>query len=499
VKTIVSLNRSWIPRVGIILSLLIFSSLSLKANSGSWTPTGGGFWTNKANWSGANYPNGQTETATLGNTITADSTITLDNNIRISTLTINDDNRYSITGAGTLTISSASKGTVNQDGTGGITINSNVDNFGNPLTLQGTGTGSLIIGGTLSGAGLVSKQGSHTAILSGANTYSGVTAVGGGILVASANNALGSTAGGTTVSNGASLAFSNNVAYTTAEAVTLFGAGVGGIGALNNMSGANSFDGAVTLGAASTIGTTVGTLTLNGAIANGGFLLTTTNLGGTTLTVNGVISGTGGLTKAGTGTTVLSGASANTFSGATIVNGGILELNKSGALGSTSAITLNSGGTLLFTGNNSMNRVGDTVGLTLNGGTLRPNDMPETMGTLTLTANSTIDLSDDGINSDLTFSGGSWTSGVLIISNWVGNATVSGTGDRVFFSSPVSSTLLSQIQFAGIWGQGAIRLGTGEIVPVPEPSTVLTSVALLSLMGSLRYSCFLRSRKKLPK
>ncbi len=67
-------------------------------------------------------------------------------------------------------------------------------------------------------------MGAGTAVLTGANTYTGATAINSGTVVASNASALGTTAGATTVANGATLRV-NNVAIG-AEAVTLNGTGV---------------------------------------------------------------------------------------------------------------------------------------------------------------------------------------------------------------------------------------------------------------------------------
>ena len=80
-----------------------------------------------------------------------------------------------------------------------------------------------------------------------------------------------------------------------------------------------------------------GTLLINSAVslnANRNVLLSangTFNTNGYTLTIPGVIGGTGALAKTGAGTLTLSNA--NTFTGATTVNGGILTISTDGNLG----------------------------------------------------------------------------------------------------------------------------------------------------------------------
>ena len=84
--------------------------------------------------------------------------------------------------------------------------------------------------------------------------------------------------------------------------------------------------------------TTTATLTLN---PNRGIALTGTGTfsigAGTTLTYDGVIAGSGALTKAGTGTLTLSGT--NTYSGVTTISAGVVRVQNAAALGHTAGAT----------------------------------------------------------------------------------------------------------------------------------------------------------------
>ncbi len=139
----------------------------------------------------------------------------------------------------------------------------------------------------------VTKTGTGTLTLSHTNTYVGATTINAGTLVATANGAMGpATDPGITVKSGGALAFSGGVNYSTAEPTTIAGTGPAGNGAIENLSGANTFAGPITIPGSATIGSDAGTLTLSGTInmtSPGGNNLTVTGAGQTTVT--GVISG----------------------------------------------------------------------------------------------------------------------------------------------------------------------------------------------------------------
>lgn len=319
---------------------------------------------------------------------------------------------------------------------------------------QGTHFSTAAIGGT----GSVVQAGSGTLILNAANTYSGGTVLNTGTLRLSHTGAAGS--GTITQSSGASL-LHLNAAGTFANAMSVY-----------NVQASE-------------------TLTLSGGITVNNATFDVDN--GDTLTISNTVNGTGGVTKNGTGALILSGS--NSYTGATTINAGTLQAAAANALGSTTSVLVGNGGSLLVTEGNSIN---NTAGITLAGGTLALNgSFSESMGALTLSANSTIDLL--GFNGTLTFAGlGFWTNNAsLSITNWngvnkYGTPVGSGVADRhvVFTNTSGLDSNLSRISFySGSFGVGfagtAYELGGGEIGVVPEPETIVTAFMLLVGSGLL--------------
>ncbi|MGZ3347436.1 MAG: autotransporter outer membrane beta-barrel domain-containing protein, partial [Xanthobacteraceae bacterium] len=205
-------------------------------------------------------------------------------------------------------------------------------NLGSNMLIVGINGLSTTVSGTINdggasggvGASLV-KLGGRTLTLSGASTYTGLTAVLGGTLQAGATNA-----------------FAASSAFTVTGGATL------DLASFNQTIGSLAGAGSVTLGSA--------TLTTGG--------------NNTSTTFSGTMSGVGGgLTKVGAGTLTLAGSSS--YSGATAVNAGTLQAGAANAFASSSAFTVAGGATLDLAGfNQTIGALAGAGSVTLGAATL---------------------------------------------------------------------------------------------------------------------------------
>jgi autotransporter-associated beta strand protein len=235
-----------------------------------------------------------------------------------------------------------------------------------------TNGNSASIAGVISGSGDLTKSGTGTLSLSGANTYTGATTIAAGTLAAQNATALGTTAAGTTVIAGATLEIADGVAIG-AEALNLSGAGVGSNGALVVTSGSASFAGAITLGASASIGGN-GSLTLGGTVNDiSAGTSTLTQVGSGTLTFSNTVGATTALaavtTSAGQ-TTAINGGSVRTtgdqsYGGSVTTSGTTTLTSTGGDITVSNAVNWSNSSLTLVAGRNiaiNANMIGGAAG-----------------------------------------------------------------------------------------------------------------------------------------
>jgi len=342
---------------------------------------------------------------------------------------------------------------------------------GKTLTISGSvldGLNSSAVSQTSS----LTKLGTGTVLLSGANTYTGVTYVNGGTLKLGSATALG-TSSQTSVVSGACLDL-NGSTLSTARPLTLNGTGILSGGALaNNGTQAASFSGGITLGSAASI-VSANNITLSGNVncSNNDLTLSGTS---SASTISGVISGTGLVTKSNTGTWIYT-QSANTYTGTTTVNAGELRLNPTANATFVSKIVLNGG---------KLGTTGITAGRTWT-----------SSKTLSVTDSSSIAL-DETNEHTLTFadcSGETWTADKMLgITGWTGTVESSGAKGKLFIgnsNSGLGTTNLSQVRFnIGGINYLAIQLSNGEVTPkLPVISVAGSATAFTTTYGTVSAS-----------
>src|SRR5580765_6372360 len=266
-------------------------------------------------------------------------------------------------------------------------------------TAAGVGM-SATINSVIRGSGGLNKSDSGRLILTGANTYSGGTTISAGTLSISSDTNLGASGGSLTIASGGTLLTTAGI--VSARNVELAGNGtIANGGNIDTFSGVFRGAGSLTVaGSGVTIltgdntyagGTTIsaGTLQLGDGGSSGGIVGDIVDNGAlvidrsNSVTLAGVISGSGSLTQAGGGTTILTGD--NTYTGNTSVSSGTLLVN--GSIVSL-ATTVSSGATLGGSGN-----IGGDVSIQ-DGAHLSPGNSPGTLGiagNLALSANSMLD------------------------------------------------------------------------------------------------------------
>jgi autotransporter-associated beta strand protein len=403
------------------------------------------------------------------------------------------------------------------------------------ITLAGGGTfladaGTIsTLGGQISGPGSLTKAGSGTLTLTGANIYMGGTNLNGGILAVNSDANLGSGPlsfdGGTleALAAGGGIVSPITVTITLNPGGGTFLADAGTLSSLNGpISGIGSFtkDGTGTLTLAGTniysgatnvvLGTlkagspnafspnsafvvaatldlngfsnTIGSLAGNGIVTNMGATPATLTAGGNNAssTFSGTVDdgiSTVQLTKTGTGTLTLSGK--NSYSGGTDLNGGILAVNSDTNLG-TGLLRFDGGTLEALTADGGINSA-KAITLNAGGGTFladtgtisRLSGSISGVGSLTKAGIGTLVLT--GVNN---YSGGTNFNGGILAVNSDANL---GTGPLSFNGG----TLEALTAGGGISSAKAVTLNAGGGTFLADTGTTSRLSGPISGIGSL--------------
>jgi autotransporter-associated beta strand protein len=381
--------------------------------------------------------------------------------------------------AGTITLSNVL--TIGSDA-GLLTLSGTIVGGNRALTL--TGNGDLTFSGSVGAIASMTKNGTGRVTISTGNANAGLTTINAGVVRAANDLALGTTGAATTVAAGAALELAGNISIG-AESLTAFaGTGVSNGGALRNVSGTNTFGGAITFTAAATIAADADTQ-LNLTNTLGGAFLKTFQ-GGGNISASNVISGAAGLTMAGPGVLTLSGN--NTYTGVTTISAGtvsassIVVASSASNLGNaTSAVVLGDAsnqGTLSYTGNSATYTRGFTVNA--GGGRLDATTAGQTLtvGTGNITGSGLFTLGGAGnvtVSSTLTQSGGLTKTGAGLLTLSASNSYSGATNIQ-------SGTLRLGFNNA-IPGGSAITIGSAGSAATLDVATHALSISSLTFAG----------------
>ncbi|WP_461485060.1 autotransporter-associated beta strand repeat-containing protein [Pedobacter sp.] len=355
-------------------------------------------------------------------------------------------------------------------------------------------TGTLEVRGIVSGTGALTKLSTGALFLYDANNFSGGLNINGGMVAAfNSTSALGSglislasgtqlgfasITGGTlsnniqlggdaTIINGnfanTSIILSGVISETGGSRNLTLNAGSGANSSIT-LSGTNTYTGTTTIGYgiisinnSSNIGS--GAIIINGA--GNVFRITGANVAlnhnitlssntivsnDNSITLSGIVSGGGSLTKTGAGILTLSGT--NTYSGSTTVNAGTLSVASDSNLGSGN-LTL-SGGTLAITGATTIDNaislaaastIDNSANATLTGVVSAAGNLAKTgAGILTLTGTNTYTGSTTVTAGTLNVNGSLGSTAALTVAS---GATLAGTGSVFAAASSNTATINS--------------------------------------------------------
>ena len=322
-------------------------------------------------------------------------------------------------------------------------------------TITKTGAGTLAIGGT------------------NVNTFAGGVVLNAGVLRLNKSSALGAEGGLGLTINGGLLDNGSGGVITLSNYAQTWGGNFSFIGTTNLNLGA---------GAVNLTGTRTVTVTANA------------------LTVDGAITNTGGITKAGAGTLILNGA--NTYTGKTTINSGTVILSGSGTAGTIASDLEVAGGLLNLSAGTKTNAAFTLSGGTITNGTLQATSYALQGGTII--SNATLGTGTATVTTGTTTLNGLLNAATLNVNSGTLTAGSAGrfTGaPTVTVSNGATLNLAGNETFGSLAGAGSVSNSAGRITAGGNNSSTTfsgvlsgageltkTGIGRLSLSGSSSYN-----------